>query len=242
MLSDRAIFTLDIDSSLYSLGSLATAALSLHLSVNANGAGDALATTHVNSVVLSRLAKLAVMLDSNSSSKVGGHGTAANDVWSLTLDNASVFASVDPFLWALLVEHSSSGEALGVDVSLALLTSTGDALVFDGSPRVANGSLLVLVVDAAEWHTGTAASVWIWNSRVSEWAVSAALGITGCNKESVNVWLGWAVASGAQVSLWGPHSAWEVGLALPLAEVEWDTVAEEHTWALFVLDLLESSA
>jgi hypothetical protein len=137
VLSNRTILTFDINSSLYCLRGLATTTLSLHLSVDTDSTRDALTTAHIDGVVLSRFAELTVVLDRNSASKVGAHSTTSNDFWSLTLDNASVFASVDELFWTLFVEYSSCGEAFGVDVSLALLASTSDALVLDSAPRVA---------------------------------------------------------------------------------------------------------
>lgn len=119
------------------------------------------------------------MLDVHSASVVGGDGAASDGLWSLTFDDASVLASVDELFWALFSEHLSSGEALGVDVSLALLTSASDALVLDGLPAVADGALLVLVVDAAEWDAASAARLGIWNSGVAHWTVAAALGVAG---------------------------------------------------------------
>lgn len=237
VLSNGTVLALDIDLSLNSLGGTAATALSLHLSVDVNSGRHAFAGAHVDSVVLSTFAELTVMGDGHSASEVSGNGTAANLFWSLAFDDAAVLGSVDELFWAVLDEGLSSGEALGVDVSLALLTSTSDALVFDGLPGVTDHSLLVLVVDAGQWDASTAASAGIGNSRVAHWTVTAAFSVADWDKESVGVWLRWAVASSTLVTGWHPSSSWEVSLAFPLAEAEWDAVASLDTWTLLVVSL-----
>merc|ERR1712131_183304 len=169
MLSDRAIVTLDIDLSLHSLSSAATAALLLHLSVDVDSSRHTLTRAHVDSVVLSTLAHHTVVLDRDSASKVGCYSTTSNSLWSLAFNDASVLGSVDELFWTVLDEDLSGREALGVDVSFALLASTSDALVLDSLPGIADHSLLAFVVDASQWHAGTATGSRVGNSRVTNW-------------------------------------------------------------------------
>jgi hypothetical protein len=167
------------------------------------------------------------MSDSNSPSVVGSNGATSNSLWSLAFNNTSIFASVDELFWAVLSKNPPSREALSVNVSLALLTSASYALIFNSLPAITNSSLLVFVINAAKWNTASTAAFSIWNSRVSKWAVTAALSVTYWNKESKFISLSWAVASSALVSHLHPSSSWEVSLALPLTEVKSDTFASD---------------